>query len=78
MPDVRELVMPDDFWQRDYVVEHLKNCPNDHEFLERLAKTFYTTCGNCGKEVSLMPVAEHDNGIIESCVVAECGECFTY
>ena len=31
----RELfIMSDNFWERDYVIEHLRVCPNDHEWLE--------------------------------------------
>lgn len=33
----RELfIMSDNFWERDYVIEHLRVCPDDREFLESL------------------------------------------
>ena len=32
--------MSDDFWERDYVVQHLEACPEDREWLEGLS-----TCG---------------------------------
>jgi hypothetical protein len=29
--------MSNNFWDRDYVVEHLQRCPNDREWLEGLS-----------------------------------------
>ena len=28
--------MSDNFWERDYVIEHLRVCPGDYEFLQAL------------------------------------------
>jgi hypothetical protein len=30
------ITMSDNFWERDYVIEHLRVCPGDYEFLESL------------------------------------------
>ncbi len=58
--------MSDNFWDRDYVIEHLRVCPNDYEFLERLEsmciscqrlrsaeEVMYLTCYECSTEAAL-------------------------
>jgi hypothetical protein len=31
--------MSDNFWERDYVIQHLQACPDDHEWLEYFRST---------------------------------------